>query len=135
MVGIPIALKDLNDVLIMDVGDKVRCRRARAQASALCVSISADSLRSLRSFLPQPTGYSSGALTPTLPRAQIRDSGKWPLVIDVSGQASVFLRYLDTNYGAIRDSRTPEAGYSGVWNVAVRLLVWLQSELPPMTRD
>lgn len=77
-VGIPIQLKDLNDVLVMDVGDKVRCRRTRVQASACA--------------LPQRHAN---------PRAQIRDSGKWPLVIDVSGQASVFLRYLDTNYGAI----------------------------------
>lgn len=29
---------------------------------------------------------------------KVRDSGKWPLVIDPSNQASVFLRYLDTNY-------------------------------------
>lgn len=28
----------------------------------------------------------------------VRSSGKWPLVIDVSGQASVFLRYIDSNY-------------------------------------
>jgi len=48
--GIPIDLKDLDDVLVKDVGNKVR------------------------------------------------DSGKWPLVIDPSNQASVFLRYLDTNY-------------------------------------
>ncbi|KAI0224680.1 putative IQ motif and ankyrin repeat domain-containing protein [Lamellibrachia satsuma] len=29
---------------------------------------------------------------------KIRDSGKWPLIIDTSGQSSVFLRYRDTNY-------------------------------------
>ncbi|ESO94491.1 hypothetical protein LOTGIDRAFT_215456 [Lottia gigantea] len=28
---------------------------------------------------------------------KIRDSGKWPLIIDTSGQASTFLRYRDTN--------------------------------------
>ena len=28
----------------------------------------------------------------------VRSSGKWPLVIDVSGQASVLLRYIDSNY-------------------------------------
>ncbi|GFS01429.1 hypothetical protein ElyMa_004580900 [Elysia marginata] len=29
---------------------------------------------------------------------RIKDSGKWPLLIDQSGQASTFLRYRDTNY-------------------------------------
>ncbi|KAK2170227.1 hypothetical protein NP493_1134g01036 [Ridgeia piscesae] len=29
---------------------------------------------------------------------KIKESGKWPLVIDTSGQSSVFLRYRDTNY-------------------------------------
>ncbi|KAH9487709.1 hypothetical protein Btru_069463 [Bulinus truncatus] len=29
---------------------------------------------------------------------RISDSGKWPLVIDISGQAGTFLRYRDTNY-------------------------------------
>ncbi|GFN81375.1 fam83h antisense RNA 1 (head to head) [Plakobranchus ocellatus] len=34
---------------------------------------------------------------------RIKDSGKWPLLIDQSGQASTFLRYRDTNYiNAIR---------------------------------
>ncbi|XP_046549030.1 IQ motif and ankyrin repeat domain-containing protein 1-like [Haliotis rubra] len=28
---------------------------------------------------------------------KIKDSGKWPLIIDTSGQAAVFLRYRDTN--------------------------------------
>ncbi|KAK3259728.1 hypothetical protein CYMTET_31288 [Cymbomonas tetramitiformis] len=49
-VGIRIELKELDEVLMRDVGNK------------------------------------------------IRDSGKWPLVIDVSKQVSVFLRYTDTNY-------------------------------------
>ncbi|XP_076463070.1 IQ motif and ankyrin repeat domain-containing protein 1-like [Babylonia areolata] len=36
---------------------------------------------------------------------KIKDSGKWPLIIDPSGQASTFLRYRDTNYiNAIRPS-------------------------------
>ncbi|XP_025110079.1 putative IQ motif and ankyrin repeat domain-containing protein [Pomacea canaliculata] len=29
---------------------------------------------------------------------KIKDSGKWPLIIDTSGQATTFLRYRDTNY-------------------------------------
>ncbi|CAD5125234.1 DgyrCDS13477 [Dimorphilus gyrociliatus] len=29
---------------------------------------------------------------------RIKESGKWPLIIDISGQASTFLRYRDTNY-------------------------------------
>lgn len=29
---------------------------------------------------------------------RIKDSGKWPLMIDPTGQASTFLRYRDTNY-------------------------------------
>mmetsp|Transcript_29082 Transcript_29082/g.92824 ORF Transcript_29082/g.92824 Transcript_29082/m.92824 type:complete len:304 (+) Transcript_29082:447-1358(+) len=29
---------------------------------------------------------------------KIKNDGRWPLVIDVSSQASVFLRYMDTNY-------------------------------------
>ncbi|XP_007893326.1 IQ motif and ankyrin repeat domain-containing protein 1 [Callorhinchus milii] len=29
---------------------------------------------------------------------KIRNDGRWPLIIDPSGQAAVFLRYLDTNY-------------------------------------
>ena len=29
---------------------------------------------------------------------KIRGSGKWPLLIDTSKQATVFLKYLDTNY-------------------------------------
>uniref|UniRef100_A0A7M4F7X5 IQ motif and ankyrin repeat containing 1 n=1 Tax=Crocodylus porosus TaxID=8502 RepID=A0A7M4F7X5_CROPO len=31
-------------------------------------------------------------------RVFIQDPGKWPLIIDPSGQAAVFLRYRDTNY-------------------------------------
>jgi len=50
LVGIMVDLKDLDDVLVKDVGNKVA------------------------------------------------DSGKWPLLIDVSQQASVFVRYMDTNY-------------------------------------
>lgn len=48
--GIPLAIKDLDSVLLRDLGGKL-----------------------------------SG-------------DGRWPLVIDVSGQASVFLRYIDSNY-------------------------------------
>ncbi|KAJ8305740.1 hypothetical protein KUTeg_016285 [Tegillarca granosa] len=29
---------------------------------------------------------------------KIKDSGRWPLMIDPSGQAATFLRYRDTNY-------------------------------------
>ncbi|KAK3583241.1 hypothetical protein CHS0354_015422 [Potamilus streckersoni] len=29
---------------------------------------------------------------------KIKDSGKWPLIIDTTGQAATFLRYRDTNY-------------------------------------
>ncbi|XP_071117231.1 IQ motif and ankyrin repeat domain-containing protein 1-like isoform X2 [Haliotis cracherodii] len=29
---------------------------------------------------------------------KIKESGKWPLIIDTSGQAAIFLRYRDTNY-------------------------------------
>ena len=29
---------------------------------------------------------------------KIRDSGRWPLIIDPSGQVSIFLKYRDTNY-------------------------------------
>ena len=29
---------------------------------------------------------------------KIRDSGKWPLIIDPSGQVSIFLKYRDTNF-------------------------------------
>ncbi|CAK8672610.1 unnamed protein product [Clavelina lepadiformis] len=29
---------------------------------------------------------------------RIKDSGKWPMIIDTTGQASTFLRYRDTNY-------------------------------------
>lgn len=29
---------------------------------------------------------------------RIKESGKWPLLIDISGQAATFLRYRDTNY-------------------------------------
>ena len=29
---------------------------------------------------------------------RIKDSGKWPMLIDPTGQASTFLRYRDTNY-------------------------------------
>lgn len=29
---------------------------------------------------------------------KIKDSGKWPLIIDSSGQAATFLRYRDTNF-------------------------------------
>ncbi|GLI61511.1 hypothetical protein VaNZ11_003891 [Volvox africanus] len=38
----------------------------------------------------------------------IAASGKWPLVIDTSGQASVFLRYQDTNYVNALNSRHME---------------------------
>jgi len=48
--GAPVDIRDLDDVLVRDVGGKLAA------------------------------------------------SGKWPLVIDTSGQASVFLRYLDVNY-------------------------------------
>ncbi|KAG1662647.1 hypothetical protein FOA52_009632 [Chlamydomonas sp. UWO 241] len=48
--GVPVDIKELDDVLVRDVGDR------------------------------------------------IQSDGRWPLVIDPSGQASVFLRYLDTNY-------------------------------------
>jgi len=29
---------------------------------------------------------------------RIKDAGKWPMLIDPTGQASTFLRYRDTNY-------------------------------------
>jgi len=29
---------------------------------------------------------------------KIKESGKWPMLIDPTGQASTFLRYRDTNY-------------------------------------
>lgn len=29
---------------------------------------------------------------------KIKESGKWPLIIDPSGQVSIFLKYRDTNY-------------------------------------
>ena len=29
---------------------------------------------------------------------RIKDSGKWPMIIDTTGQASTFVRYRDTNY-------------------------------------
>ncbi|XP_074658400.1 IQ motif and ankyrin repeat domain-containing protein 1-like [Tubulanus polymorphus] len=48
--GIPVAIKELDEVLLRDVGNR------------------------------------------------IKESGKWPLIIDPSGQASIFLRYRDTNY-------------------------------------
>lgn len=48
--GMQILIKELDDVLLRDVGDK------------------------------------------------IKDSGKWPLIIDRSSQAATFLRYRDTNY-------------------------------------
>ncbi|GAX77970.1 hypothetical protein CEUSTIGMA_g5412.t1 [Chlamydomonas eustigma] len=48
--GVPVGIKELDDVLVRDVGNK------------------------------------------------IKSDGRWPLIIDPSGQASVFLRYLDTNY-------------------------------------
>lgn len=36
---------------------------------------------------------------------KIKDSGKWPLILDPSGQAGLFLRYQDTNYVNILDTR------------------------------
>lgn len=48
--GLPVLIRELDDVLLRDVGNK------------------------------------------------IRDSGKWPLIIDPSQQAATFLRYRDTNY-------------------------------------
>jgi len=39
---------------------------------------------------------------------KIRDSGKWPLLMDSTGQATLFLRYRDTNMVNILDTRACE---------------------------
>merc|ERR1712048_411073 len=36
---------------------------------------------------------------------KMKDSGKWPLILDPTGQASLFLKYQDTNYINILDTR------------------------------